>query len=176
MRGWLLVAVVAVLVAIPGAAWAHVTVAADNPAPGSFTVYTVRVPNESDTAATVRIELQLPESLASARYQPKPGWDLSIQNGVFVADGGPIAPGEFEEFYLQGRNPEEETTLTFPAIQIYDDGEEVAWTGEAGSDTPASQVQISSEGSEGGSDPLTLAALVLGAVGTLLGGVALFRR
>lgn len=177
MRRLLVVGVLAAVMLLPLAASAHVTVSADNPAPGSFTVYTVRVPNESDGAATVRVEVQLPESLATGRYQPKSGWNLSVEDGVFVAEGGSIAVGEFDEFYLQGRNPEDETTLVFPAIQVYDDGEEVAWTGEAESDTPASRLEITaSSAGEGESGPLVLAALILGAVGTLLGGVALFRK
>lgn len=106
--------------------------------PGGFAEYTVRVPNESDTGSTIRVEVQIPDGLEASRYQPKPGWNMSIVDGVLVIDGGTIAPGEFEEFRFQARNPEKPGDLSFPAVQTYDDGEVVNWTGEAQSETPAS--------------------------------------
>lgn len=162
-----------VLIALPAAA--HVTVAPDNPEPGGFAVYTVRVPNESDTASTVRVEVDIPTDLQASRYQPHDGWTIAWEDDRLVIEGGAIAPGEFEEFRFQARNPEEATTLAFPAVQVYDDGEAVNWTGEPGSDAPASQVDIGAGEEEGVGVPV-IVALVLGGLGTLLGAVALVRR
>lgn len=154
----------------------HVTVSTDNPSAGGFAVYTVRVPNESETGSTTRIEVQIPERLEASRYQPTPGWNMSIDDGVLVIEGGSIGPGQFEEFRFQARNPEESGDLVFPAIQTYDDGEVVNWTGEPGADTPASVVEISpAEDTDGGIDTLTIVALALGSLGVVLGGAALLR-
>lgn len=139
------IAVATLLLALLAApALAHVTVNADNPRAGAFAVYTVRVPNESETGSTTVVEVQMPEGFQASRYQPKPGWAISLEDGLLTieADGSQIDPGEFDEFRFQARNPEEPTELAFPAIQTYDDGEVVEWIGEADSDTPASVVEI----------------------------------
>lgn len=159
--------------------FAHVTVSTDNPEPGGFAVYTVRVPNESETASTIRIEVEIPAGLEASRYEPNGDWSMSLSEGAFVIEGGAIAPGEFGEFRFQARNPEDGGDLSFAAIQMYDDGEVVNWTGEPESDQPASVVaiRVAEEGDgAAGTDVLTVIALVLGALGTLFGGVALLRR
>lgn len=162
-----------VLIALPAAA--HVTVAPDNPDPGGFAVYTVRVPNESDTASTVRVEVGIPGELQASLYQPHDGWTLAWEDERLVIEGGAIAPGEFEEFRFLARNPEETITLAFPAVQVYDDGETVSWIGEPGSDHPASEVDIAATG-ESGTGVSTVVAPALGVLGTLLGAFALLRR
>lgn len=164
---------VIVLIALPAAA--HVTVAPDNPDPGAFAVYTVRVPNESDTASTVRVEVGIPPGLQASLYRPQDDWTFAWEDDRLVIEGGAIAPGEFEEFRFQARNPEEATTLAFPAVQVYDDGETVNWTGEPGSDHPASEVDIALAG-DSGSGVSTMVALALGGLGSLLGAIALLRR
>jgi periplasmic copper chaperone A len=132
-----------VLSAVP--AFAHVTLRADNTAPGGFAKYTVRVPTESEDAATVRVEVQLPEGYEEARVQPLEGWDISISDGVLLIEGGRIEPGEFQEFAFSSRNPDAAGDVTFPAIQVYSDGEEVRWVGAADSDEPAPIVTIEGE-------------------------------
>lgn len=44
-----------------GVASAHVRVFPDSTASGSFSALTFRVPNESDTAGTVKLQVQLPQ-------------------------------------------------------------------------------------------------------------------
>lgn len=169
---------VALILTAATPAWAHVTVSTDNPEPGGFAVYTVRVPSESESASTVSIEVQIPDGLDASRYQPRPGWSLRIEDGVFTIDGGAIGPGEFDEFRFQARNPENGGDLSFAAIQTYDDGEVASWTGEPGSDHPASVVQIEASGADDvGADTgvLTWVALAAGVVGTVVGGFALVR-
>src|SRR5687768_16299026 len=136
------VGLLAALMTLAMPAFGHVTVRSDNPEPGGFAVYTVRVPNESETGSTIRIEVQIPDGLEASRYQPTPGWTMSIENGVLLIEGGTIAPGQFEEFRFQARNPEEPGAISFPAVQTYDDGEVVNWMGEPESETPASVVEI----------------------------------
>ena len=133
-------------------AFAHVTVRADTTEPGGFAKYTVRVPNEADDAATVAVQIQLPEGYEEARYQPLEGWDIAIADGVLTIEGGRIEPGEFQEFAFSARNPEQAGDVEFPAIQVYEDGEEVRWVGAADSDEPAPVVSIGAGASAEGDD------------------------
>ncbi|HEY0126071.1 MAG TPA: DUF1775 domain-containing protein, partial [Blastococcus sp.] len=75
----LLTALTASVLAAPGAS-AHVTVASEDAAPGGFGKITFRVPNESDTAGTVGVRIQIPEeaALASLRTQPMAGWTATL--------------------------------------------------------------------------------------------------
>ena len=141
---------VAAAVAFPASASAHVTVSSADAAPGGYGKLTFRVPNESDTASTVALRIQIPESAAmgSLRAQPVPGWTVTTttaepaepievhgqQLSSYVSvvefradDGGGIAPGQFQEFALSGGPFPEADQLSFPTVQTYSDGSESAW-------------------------------------------------
>lgn len=138
---------------------AHVTVQPTEARTNSFSRFVVRVPNERDNASTVKVEVQLPDSLVAVSFEPKPGWTRRIERkplpapvevfGEQVSDyiatvtweGGRIGAGEFEEFGFSARTPQAATTLAFPAVQTYDNGEVVRWIGPAGSEEPAGQVK-----------------------------------
>ena len=144
-----------------GIASAHVSVSSSDAAPGGFGKMTFRVPNESDTASTVSLRIQIPEqaAMASLRVQPVPGWTtttttaelpepLEAHGQEFTSyvsvvefralDGGGIAPGEFQEFALSGGPFPDADSLSFPAVQGYSDGNEAAWIEPtvAGQDEP----------------------------------------
>jgi uncharacterized protein YcnI len=155
-----LTALAASVTLAPGAS-AHVSVSSQDAEPGGFGKLTFRVPNESDTASTVGVRIQIPEAsaLASLRAQPVPGWTVTmttaelaepleahgqeISSYVSVVefraeDGGGIGPGEFQEFALSGGPFPEADALTFPTVQLYSDGNESAWIEPtvAGQDEP----------------------------------------
>ena len=138
------------VLASAGLASAHVGVSSPDATPGGYGKVTFRVPNESDTASTVRIRIQIPtdEPLASVSLMPVPGWTATLTrtpldppvtdddgNQVteavsvveFAADAGGIAPGEFQEFSLSGGPFPDTGSLTFPVVQSYSDGNESAW-------------------------------------------------
>jgi uncharacterized protein YcnI len=142
----------ALLLVLPAAAAsAHVTVNPASTAAGAFTVLDFRVPTESDTAGTVRLEITLPTAtpLASVRTRPLAGWDAEVVRGalpqpvevdgatlteaplsvVWTAQPGTqVGPGQYEDFSLSvGPLPEAGTELVLPATQTYSDGEVVAW-------------------------------------------------
>lgn len=150
MRRWSTVTLLTLAVTVGAAApaLAHVTVSTDDDSAGGFAKYTVRVPNERDDASTTEVRLQLPEELEASRVQPLAGWTMELTEGELVISGGSIAPGEFQEFNFQARNPEQSSALAFPAVQVYDSGEEVAWVGEPESDEPAPVVEIVAAGGE----------------------------
>ncbi|MGY2082853.1 YcnI family copper-binding membrane protein [Blastococcus sp. SYSU DS0539] len=149
----------AVVLATPASA--HVTVSSGDAAPGGYGKLTFRVPNESDTASTVALRVQIPEesAMGSLRAQPVPGWTVTtttadlaeplqvhgqeISSYVSVVEfradeGGGIAPGQFQEFALSGGPFPDAERLSFPAIQTYSDGNESAWIEPtvAGQDEP----------------------------------------
>ena len=124
------------------------------------------------------------------------GWKVKLaKKGGEVSrltfSGGEIAPGEFQDFGLSLKMPEGEPgeTLTFKALQTYDDGEVVRWIGPEDSDDPAPTVMLAAgEGGahaapaaaaapgEDGGDGLAVAALVVGAVALIAALVAVMRR
>jgi uncharacterized protein YcnI len=141
---------------------AHVRVLADQPAAGGFSVLTFRVPNESDTAGTVRVAVTLPTDhpFLYVSTKPVPGWTVSapqeklpaavdvesttvtkaVRTITWSADKGTrIEPGEYQEFPISvGPLPDSTaaapTTITLPAVQTYSDGKVVHWDQK----TPAS--------------------------------------
>jgi uncharacterized protein YcnI len=143
-------------VATPLAASAHVSITPDSAEPGSYSTVTVRVPNESETASTVQLDLTLPSDtpISSVRYVPMPGWttktevtefdpavavgDTEVTEAVtkisWTADDGyEIGAGQFQEFTVSlGPLPEVES-LVLAADQHYSDGEVVSWS-EGGED------------------------------------------
>lgn len=145
------VAVAVGLVAVGGdIASAHVSVSSPDATPGGFGKVTFRVPNESETASTVGLRIQIPPeaAMASLRVRPVPGWTATTTTSQLAepleahgeeitsyvslvefraADGGGIRPGEFQEFDLSGGPFPEADSLTFPTVQSYSDGSETAW-------------------------------------------------
>ena len=78
------VTTVAVLAAGVGTAAAHVRVFSSDAAPGGYGEMTFRVPNESDTASTVSLRVQIPTDtpLASVSIKPVPGWNATTTTGL----------------------------------------------------------------------------------------------
>jgi uncharacterized protein YcnI len=92
--------------------------------------------------------------------QPVPGWEYEFQEdgGLITAvtwSGGEIGPREFQQFLVQAQAPEEPGRYSWRAIQTYEDGSVVEWTGPPDAEEPASVVEVVSgnaeeEGSEAG--------------------------
>ena len=177
MRARIVGVAVAVLLTTATAASAHVTVQPTEAGTGSFARFVVRVPNERDNAATTKVEVQMPEGL-EVRYQPKPGWTRTVSGRTVTWEGGRIEPGEFEEFGFSTRMPDQPTTLVFPAVQTYSNGEVVNWVGPADAEEPAGRVTVTAAGStehaeDDDEDHTSHVGTILGAVGIVLGGAAL---
>ncbi len=138
------------LVLLGGTALAHVTVNPDEETQGGYAKLAFRVPNESDTASTVKVAVRFPADapLASVRVRPHEGWkaDLTrsklpkpVEVGDYTLDeavtavtwtaekGVRIGPGEFDEFEVSVGPLPKESAMAFTAVQTYDDGEVVRW-------------------------------------------------
>ncbi|PZF82706.1 YcnI family copper-binding membrane protein [Jiangella anatolica] len=170
---------VALGVVLAAGAAAHVTIRPDVDTAGSYAKITVRVPNESDTAGTIQVRLDLPADtpIPSVRVQPHAGWtaeltmttfpepvqvgDRTLEEAVtsvtWTADAGVrIGPGEFDEFAISVGPLPEAGTYFLPATQTYDDGEVVEWAeetveGEEEPEHPAPVLEVveAPEGADG---------------------------
>lgn len=147
-----LAALLVLLTAAP--ALAHVTVNPSEVAAGDFTKLTFRVPNESDTASTVGLEVVFPEAapFQFVSVRPTAGWTHTVaQTDEAITsitwEGGEIAPGEFQEFEISLGPVPEVGKLEFKALQTYSDGEVARWIdpvveGEDEPDFPAPTVTV----------------------------------
>jgi uncharacterized protein YcnI len=214
-RGWMVAACAAVAgaLALPATAGAHVTLQPDAAAAKAFVVEDVRVPNEEASANTTKVVVQFPDGFAEVSFQPVPGWSvkakktklakpiktdegdtLTEQVSQVTWSGGKIAPGEFQDFPVSLQMPDKAgTSLTFKAIQTYDNGKVTRWIGTPDSEEPAPQVKLTSasgdqaataaapaasteKGDDEESKTLPIIALIVGALGLLAGGAALLSR
>ncbi|MQA94984.1 MAG: DUF1775 domain-containing protein [Streptosporangiales bacterium] len=138
------------VLALAAPALAHVRVTPEEAAGGGFEKLTFRVPNESDSASTIKLKVSIPEQtpLASVSVQPVPGWKAeahttklkkpvntgeanlteAVTSITWTAEkGAEIAPGEFQEFAISAGPLPEKGRLTLPAEQTYDDDKVVRW-------------------------------------------------
>jgi uncharacterized protein YcnI len=182
-----LVGVIAALTVSVGVASAHVSVSSEDAAPGGFGTFTFLVPDESDTASTVAVRIQIPKAaaMASLRTQPIPGWTVTtttaelpkpvkdddgqeITSYVSVvefraADGGGIRPGEFQQFALSGGPFPDAEQVVFPVVQSYSDGTESAWIeptveGQPEPELPAPVLSLAADPAPSASAPATATA------------------
>jgi uncharacterized protein YcnI len=118
-------------------AWAHVHVDADNPSPGSDSVLTFNVPNESEKGAlTTQLSVALP-NVASASTESMPGWTARLDRDAAAgttrsvtwtaAPGTGIGAEQFAQFRISVQLPDNAQTISFPATQTYSDGTVVKW-------------------------------------------------
>jgi uncharacterized protein YcnI len=144
-------------------------------------VFTLAVPTEKENASTTKVELTPPEGFSIDSFVPSPGWKRDVQktglgeSAVITKitwDGGNVPTGEDAAFSFLGL-PGSSKTYTFGVRQTYSDGSVVDWTGPESSDTPAPTIEAKSSLGGGGSSTLAIVALIVGALGVLLGIVAL---
>src|ERR1700754_2391152 len=148
------VAVAGLTLAIAAPASAHVTVNPGTATPGGFTKATFRVPNESDTASTTKLEVNLPP-IASVSIKPVAGWTAAPvttkldkpldAHGTQISEaitkitwtaqaGSEIKPGTFQEFDVSLGPLPESGQLVFKTLQTYSDGTIVRWIEEPTTD------------------------------------------
>ena len=117
-------------------AGAHVHVDADSLSPGSYSVLTFRVPNESDKGAlTTQLSVALP-NVESASTETMPGWTTRLDRDVAAgtvhsvtwtsAPGTGIPADQFALFRISVKLPDTQT-VSLPATQSYSDGSVVKW-------------------------------------------------
>lgn len=142
--------------ALPLAASAHVTVNPNAAEPGSFSLVSFRVPNESADAVTTSVTVTLPldTPLAYVSYVPVPGWTTelvttkldtpvegeygtiteAVSSVTWTAEpGSEIAAGQLQLFPLSVGPVPDTGSIALPTDQTYSDGTVVSWS-EIGDD------------------------------------------
>jgi uncharacterized protein len=167
---WITLAVAAAVALLaPASAQAHVSLHPNEVPTGSFATLDVRVPNEMESANTVKLAVQVPPGFLDVSTEYMPGWTSKVLTGklakpVQTEDGevteqvkeivwsgngnqGKIPPGQFLNFPISteipGKAGEE---LTFKVLQYYDNGEVVRWIGPPSSEEPAPKIDVTAAG------------------------------
>ena len=146
-------------------------------------LYSLAIPTEKANTYTTKIVLTLPKGFSIDSFVPTPGWKRaekstgSGDNAVVtqVTWSGGHVPTEDDSLFQFLAQPAGAGTYTFQVQQTYSDGSIVDWSGPESSAAPAPTIDVVSSVS-GGTSTLTIVALVLGALGLLVGGIALFSR
>jgi uncharacterized protein YcnI len=151
------VAAAGLTLALAAPAAAHVTVNPDTATPGGYAKVTFRVPNESDSADTTKVEVNLPADapVASVSVRPVPGWTAvavksklatpieahgtqiteAVSKITWTAQSGAaVKPGQFQEFDVSMGPLPQAPQMIFKALQTYSDGNVVRWIDEPTTD------------------------------------------
>jgi uncharacterized protein YcnI len=163
------------LLALGGPALAHVSVDPDTAEGGGYTKLTFRVPTESDTASTTKLQVFFPadQPFGSVGVQPVAGWsyrvvDKKLKTPITTDDGqvsqavsqitwtadskkSAIRPGQFDEFSIAVGPLPDSGSLVFKVLQTYSDGEVARWidppaAGQAEPEHPAPVVTLTAAG------------------------------
>jgi uncharacterized protein YcnI len=153
----------------PTAVQAHVSLHPNEVPAEAFATLGFRVPNESDTANTVKLAVQVPKGFTDVSPEILPGWEVEVKKTKLAkpvqTDDGPITeavreivwtgqgpqgripPGQFLNFPISTQIPGKAgQTLTFKVLQFYDDGEVARWIGSPESEDPAPSIDVTAPG------------------------------
>jgi len=125
---------------------AHVVVVPATSRTGQVQRYTMHVPNEKQVV-NASVELIFPAELTVAVVDLLPGWTLSLKKDaqgriLSAVWAGALAPGQAAEFTFTAQNPPQPVVVQWKAVQTFQDGSFIEWTGAEGTKTPASKTTI----------------------------------
>jgi uncharacterized protein YcnI len=169
--------------AIAASASAHARISPPVALAKAGQVFTLAVPTEKEGVTTTKVVLTVPAGFGIDSFVPSPGWKRELQqtgsgeNAVIqsVTWSGGNVPTEEDATFQFLASPSSSKTYTFAVEQTYSDGSVVNWSGPESSDTPSPTVEAKSS-LGGGSSLLAIIALVVGALGVVVGGIALAGR
>lgn len=155
----------AVLLVFPAAAAAHVEMSPERVDPGSFTLFTVLSPDESEQPLT-GLRLTVPDGMEVDAAAATPGFTTQLvrdQSHRVVAiswQGGSVAPDDLGLFHFSASVGSDEGEIHLVGVQTFADGTTKVWK------TPVVEVakESAGSGSDKGSRGLAAAALGLAAV------------
>lgn len=172
------VATVVAVFGLAAAASAHVTINPGDATQGGEARVAFRVPDESDTASTTKLQVFLPtdQPLASVLVMPIPGWTAVLTTSKLAApiktdDGDTVTdavsqitwtatsaataikPGQFQEFPVSIGPLPKADAMAFKALQTYSDGTVVRWidatvAGQAEPAHPAPVLKLAADTSD----------------------------
>lgn len=180
-RAFALVAVAAVALAAAGSASPHPHISPPVALAQAGQLFTLDVPTEKEGVRTTAVVLTVPSGFSIDSFVDAPGWqrqarstgsgDAAVIQSV-TWSGGSVPTGEISHFAFLG-SADSSTSYAFSVEQSYSDGTVVNWSGPESSDSPAPTIEAKSSLGGGGGSTLAIVALVIGAIGVLLGGLAL---
>jgi uncharacterized protein YcnI len=154
--------------ALPAGARAHVSLHPNTLPAGSGPTVDVRVPNETNNARTVEVDVRIPPGFTFLIPEPVPGWTARVRTEKLAkpikTDDGTVTeqptevlwtagkgrgtpPAEFQNFALQMVVPGKAgAVLTFKTVQTYSNGSVVRWIDAPDGEHPAPTVNVSAEG------------------------------
>jgi uncharacterized protein YcnI len=161
--------VLAIALAAPAGAHAHVSLHPNYIPAGANVTLGIRVPNEETKTNTVKVDVSVPPGFLDVSTQVIPGWSAKVLHTKLAkpvkTDAGTVTdrvseiiwtadrtqtgipPGSFETFPISTAMPDQNgQTLTFKAIQTYDDGTIARWIGPPSADKPAPTVYVAKKG------------------------------
>ena len=178
------VAAGAVALVVAASASAHARVSPAVSLAKQLQLYSLAVPTEKENATTTKIVLTVPSGFSIDSFVPSPGWKRVLQQTGSGEDAviqkvtwtGGSVPTEEDSLFQFLAQPAKAGTYTFQVQQTYSDGSIVNWSEPESGENPAPTIQTVDSIGGGGTSTLEIVALVLGAVGVLLGGFALISR
>lgn len=153
-------------VAAPAAASAHVSVEPDAAPAGSWALVDIKVPNESASAVTNKVELALPTDtpILNVSYVPVAGWTTELVRGTLptpvevggntvteaittvvwtATPGYEISDGQLQVFPLSLGPIPDTGKIVLTADQTYSDGNVVSWSDTSeGAEHPAPVIYV----------------------------------
>ena len=159
----------AALVALPATAQAHVSLHPNVIPAGANATVNLRVPNEQEKAATVKVAVKFPPGFLDVISADMPGWTVDVQTEKLAtpvktdegtvttqvtkvvwtaksaSDGGP--PGRFINVSFLTAFPDQAgKVLTFKTVQTYSNGDVSRWIGTPESESPAPTLDVTAAG------------------------------
>jgi len=176
-------ALVTALIAVAGAA-AHARLSPAVSLANELQLYSLAIPTEKENATTTKIVLTLPKGFSIDSFVPNPGWKrVEQQTGsgesaviTKVTWTGGHVPTEEDSLFQFLAQPAKSGTYTLQVQQTYSDGSIVNWADPETGEDPAPTIKVVSSIGGGGTSTLAIVALAVGAVGVLLGGLAVLSR
>ena len=167
---------------MPAAASAHARISPPVSVAGKLQLYSLAVPTEKAGLTTTKIVMTVPAGFGIDSFVPPPaGWTQQVQQTgsgdsaviTRVTWSGGHTPTGYDSLFQFLAQPSSSTTYTFQVQQTYSDGSIVNWAGPESSEAPAPSIDAKDSLGGGGVSVLTIIALVLGALGLIVGGFAL---
>ncbi|HEY0278294.1 MAG TPA: YcnI family protein [Solirubrobacterales bacterium] len=163
-------AALAVVLCLPAAASAHISVHPNTVPAGAFATLNVRVPGEEEGAYAWKVAVQMPPGFIDADTENVPGWSVETKTKKLAkpieTDDGPIDEevseiiwtgdkkegklenGTFAQFPLSVAIPEsdEGKPLAFKTLEYYSNGNVAHWIGAPESEYPAPTINVTAKG------------------------------
>jgi uncharacterized protein YcnI len=163
--------------ALAPSAFAHAHLYPDEVASDHDALIQVAVPNEEKNASTTEITMTVPKGFEVENVATVAGWTATV-SGDKVTWKGKLDGENLVLLPFTG-SAKKQGDYVFKVSQTYSDGSVVDWAGSEDSDTPAPVVAVGAaeHGAEAShsdsSKTIAIIALVVGALGLLVGGAGL---